>query len=433
MSDRPSGHVTAMALARLGLPALPLAFVALPLYVLWPHYFATQFGVSLSLIGGLLLLARALDALIDPSLGHWLDSCYAQSPARVLRRCYLAALLLGLSFIGLFFPQWLLGQSVAQADLLLLVGALLLVCYLSYSVLTIALQAWGARLGGDAVARSRLVGWREGLGLAGVVLASLVSGLAGIPELVAVFIGVLVLGMLSWSGAIQPAPSPNTDHGGWWSSLWHPLKDTTFRGLLRVYMVNGIASAIPATLIVFFVQDRLQLDAQMQAQFLGVYFVAAALSMPLWLRVIERIGLLSAWAAGMAMAVLVFIWSYALGAGDVWGYTAICALSGLALGADLIVPGALLNGVLQNRGPQDSHAGAYFGWWQVATKLNLALAAGIALPLLEWLGYTPGAQDPSALAALSGSYALLPCALKLVALWLLLSASRVTLMNKETV
>jgi Na+/melibiose symporter-like transporter len=251
--------------------------------------------------------------------------------------------------------------------------------------------------------------------------------------LVAVFIGVLVLGMLSWSGAIQPAPSPNTDHSGWWSSLWHPLKDTAFRGLLRVFMVNGIASAIPATLIVFFVQDRLQLDAQMQAQFLGVYFVAAALSMPLWLRVIERFGLLSAWAAGMAMAVLVFIWSYALGAGDVWGYTAICALSGLALGADLIAPGALLNGVLQNRGPQDSHAGAYFGWWQVATKLNLALAAGIALPLLEWLGYTPGAQDPSALAALSGSYALLPCALKLVALWLLLSASRVTLMNKETV
>jgi hypothetical protein len=433
MSDKPSEPVNALALARLGLPALPLAFVALPLYVLWPHYFATQFGVSLSLIGGLLLLARALDALIDPSLGHWLDSCYAQSPARVLRRCYLAALLLGLSFIGLFFPQWLLGSSVAQADLLLLVGAMLLLCYLSYSVLTIALQAWGARLGGDPVARSRLVGWREGLGLAGVILASVVSGLTGIPALVAVFIGVLVLGMLSWSGAVQPAPSPSTHQASWWSSLWHPLKDAEFLRLLRVFMVNGIASAIPATLVVFFVQDRLQLDAQMQAQFLGVYFVAAAISMPLWLRVIARFGLFSAWAAGMSMAILVFIWSYALGVGDVWGYTAICALSGLALGADLIAPGALLNGVLQQRGPNEIHAGAYFGWWQVATKLNLALAAGIALPLLEWLGYTPGAQDPSALAALSGSYALLPCALKFGALWLLLKASRVTLMNKETV
>ena len=424
-------QLSAWALVRLGLPALPLAFVALPLYVLWPHYFATQYGVALSLIGGLLLLARALDAVIDPSIGHWLDKLYAHSPQRVLRRCWLAALMLALSFVGLFFPQWLLGREMAQADLLALVGALLLVCYLSFSVLTIALQAWGARMGGDSLARSRLVGWREGLGLAGVVLASLVSGLAGIAELVSVFVGVLILAMLSWSSAVQPAPSP-PHQGGWWSSLWKPWQDSAFLRLLGVFMVNGIASAIPATLIVFFVQDRLQLGAEMQAQFLGTYFVAAALSMPLWLRLIARFGLSNCWAGGMALAIAVFIWSLALGAGDVWGYTAICALSGLALGADLIAPGALLNGVLQSEDKQHPHAGAYFGWWQVATKLNLALAAGVALPLLEWLGYTPGAQDAPALAALSWSYALLPCALKCVALLLLLKASRLPL-KKESV
>ena len=339
--------LSAWALVRLGLPALPLAFVALPLYVLWPHYFATQYGVALSLIGGLLLLARALDAVIDPSIGHWLDKLYAHSPQRVLRRCWLAALMLALSFVGLFFPQWLLGREMAQADLLVLVGALLVVCYLSFSVLTIALQAWGARMGGDSLARSRLVGWREGLGLAGVVLASLVSGLAGIAELVSVFVGVLILAMLSWSSAVQPAPSP-PHQGGWWSSLWKPWQDSAFLRLLGVFMVNGIASAIPATLIVFFVQDRLQLGAEMQAQFLGTYFVAAALSMPLWLRLIARFGLSNCWAAGMALAIAVFIWSLALGAGDVWGYTAICALSGLALGADFLTPASFLNAVMQS-------------------------------------------------------------------------------------
>jgi Na+/melibiose symporter-like transporter len=287
-------------------------------------------------------------------------------------------------------------------------------------------------MGGDSLARSRLVGWREGLGLAGVVLASLVSGLAGIAELVSVFVGVLVLAMLSWSGAAQPAQSHDTHSSGWWSSLWQPWQDSAFLRLLGVFMVNGIASAIPATLIVFFVQDRLQLGAEMQAQFLGTYFVAAAVSMPLWLRLIARFGLSNCWAGGMALAIAVFIWSLALGAGDVWGYTAICALSGLALGADLIAPGALLNGVLQSDDKQHPHAGAYFGWWQVATKLNLALAAGVALPLLEWLGYTPGAQDAPALAALSWSYALLPCALKCVALLLLLKASRLPL-KKESV
>lgn len=52
-------------------------------------------------------------------------------------------------------------------------------------------------------------------------------------------------------------------------------------------------------------------------------------------------------------------------------------------------------------------------------KLNLALAAALALPLLQALGYTPGTRDAAGLAALSFTYALLPCVLKLMAVALL--------------
>jgi len=51
----------------------------------------------------------------------------------------------------------------------------------------------------------------------------------------------------------------------------------------------------------------------------------------------------------------------------------------------------------------------------MAAKLNLALAAGLALPLLEWLGYQPGAANASGLQALSLAYAVLPCAIKSLA------------------
>ena len=54
------------------------------------------------------------------------------------------------------------------------------------------------------------------------------------------------------------------------------------------------------------------------------------------------------------------------------------------------------------------------------------LAAGATLPLLQWLGYTPGSQDVNALQHLAWVYALLPCALKLVAAsllhWLLIDS-----------
>ena len=47
---------------------------------------------------------------------------------------------------------------------------------------------------------------------------------------------------------------------------------------------------------------------------------------------------------------------------------------------------------------------------------ELALAAGIALPSLAWLGYHPGVvQSNGGLLYLAGVYALLPCMLKAVA------------------
>jgi Na+/melibiose symporter-like transporter len=91
----------------------------------------------------------------------------------------------------------------------------------------------------------------------------------------------------------------------------------------------------------------------------------------------------------------------------------------VALGADLALPPALLAGVIAAAGHHGEREGAYFGLWSWMTKMNLALAAGIALPLIEWLGYTPGTSSEGGLEALTVAYALLPCALKLVAALLL--------------
>ena len=405
------------ALALLGFPALPLAFVALPLYVIWPHYFATQYGVSLGVVGGLLLIARLLDAVLDPLLGLGVDRLLQRGAVALLRRGWLVAVTLATGFLLLFFPHWLTGQTVTIETLLLLVLAALVISYLSYSFLNIALQTWGARLAGDSGMRSRLVGWREGMGLGGVVLASLVPGWWGMEALVSGF--VLLLGLSLWAWWLAPRPDALHDTAAlpWRQSMSRPWRSAGFRRLLLVFVLNGIASAIPATLMLFFVEDRLQLPPTMQSQFLGAYFLAAALSMPLWLMCISRHGLRRSWLAGMLLSVTVFVWTLGLGAGDAWAYTVVCLLSGLALGADLIAPGALLNGLLQHTDTE--HSGAFFGWWQVATKLNLALAAGLSLPLLQWLGYSAGARDAPALLALSWAYALLPCILKLLAGWVL--------------
>lgn len=414
--------VSNIDLARLGLPALPLAFVALPLYMYWPHHVATSFGVSLGVLGGLLLVARLLDGLLDPLIGHWVDGLLAQGATHLLKRSLLAAVVLTLSFIWLFFPQWLLGSTLTLDALLALLSVLLVCAYLSYSFLNIGLQTWGAGIAGDSHARSRLVAWREGLGLLGVISASVLPGLWGLPVLVCVFVALLGLALWAWWWAPRPAIVHKAIDQPLWRQLAQPWRNPQFRRLLQVFMFNGIASAVPATLILFFVQDRLQLGSAQATMFVAAYFVAAAFSMPLWLRAVARWGLRRSWLMGMGLAIAVFIWTLVLGAGDELPFLIICVLSGVALGADLIVPGALLNGLLQVNANEQGHSGAYFGWWQVASKFNLALAAGVSLPLLQGLGYSAGAQDAPALWALSLAYGLLPCLLKASA-WLLLFKS----------
>ena len=384
-----------------GLMGLPMAFVALPLYVVLPNHYATALGVPLAVLGQILLGARLFDGIIDPLLGRWGDTLFARSSSAVLGVAAVAAVVMALGFWGLFFPA-------TQDHVLLWAAVLLVVTYSAYSTLGVLHQSWAGLQGGTEVQRSRIVAWREGLGLVGVVTASVAPVLLGLPATVVLLAVALAVGWWAWTRAIAPAPQslPKTH-----AALLTPLRNPAFRRLLGVFMLNGIASAVPATLVLFFVQDRLQAAQALQPLFLATYFLCAALSIPLWLRVVPRLGLARTWGVGMGVAVAAFVGASLLGTGDSTAFLLVCAASGIALGTDLALPSALLAGIAQKQGG----AGLYFGWWNFATKLNLALAAGLALPLLAHFGYTPGAQDAAALNALTATYCLLPCALKLAA------------------
>ena len=406
-----AGLPSASAGLRYGALGLPLAFVALPLYVLLPAHYADRYGLPLAALGAVLLGARLLDALADPLIGRWIDRLFARGAHRAWCAAVASALLLAVGFQALFFP---LVQG--QQALLWWCAIGLSVTYLGYSGVAVVHQSWGARLGGNEAQRARVVAWREGAALIGVLVASLLPSLAGLQWTSALFAALLAAGVALLARAPRPAHRPTTHPGA--IGLLLPFGVSAFRRLLAVFMVNGIASAVPATLVLFFIRDRLQLPAW-EPLFLLTYFAAGALSIPLWLRLVSRFGIARSWLGGMALAVAAFVWAATLGIGDAGPYLAVCAASGVALGADLTLPGALLAGVIQRAGHGGRAEGAYFGWWNFATKLNLALAAGVALPLLDAIGYRSGARDAAALDALTIAYCLLPCVLKLAAAALL--------------
>lgn len=387
-----------------GLLGLPLAFAALPVYVHVPRLYAEVAGLPLALLGVILLGTRLLDAGIDPLLG-WLAD-------RVPRRGMVAVALLPFvaGFVALLNPP-------EERAALWLIGTLALT-YLGFSAATIAYQAWGADVGADSRLRTRLTAAREGFGLIGVVLAAALPTLLapalsdGIARLAWVLPVLLLLATLVTFSRVGPGVPQQASDRPLLSSLRSVVDDPAFRRLLGVFVANGIAAALPATLFLFFVADVLQLEAASGA-LLALYFIAGAASLPLWVALAARYGRVAAWLGAMLLSMVAFAGASQLGSGDLWAFAAICLASGLALGADLALPAAIAADLGERRG----QAGACFGVWNFVAKLNLALAAGLALPLLALLGYVPGSG--AGLPALSFAYALLPLVFKTLAAALL--------------
>lgn len=413
----PSVEPSPRAILAYGALGLPLAFAALPIYVHVPKLYAEGLGLPLASVGAVLLASRLADAVSDPLIGWLSDRSAARHGHRKLG-IIIALPCLALGFGGLLAPP-------AGAGLLWLAGLPGLVT-LGYSLASISYHAWGAEAGTTPADRARLVAAREGFGLVGVVLAAALPNLLaeggeaerGLAQLTWLFLPLLGA-MAAWTLLRSPAGSPEPSAPALSAGLAGALAHRPFARLLGVFALNGIAAAIPSVTVLFFIADVLQAEAA-AGGFLVLYFLAAAGSLPLWLRVAARLGKSAAWLVGMAVAAGVFIWASGLGSGEVVSYGVICVLAGVALGADLALPAALLADVLAREGGGGRvRAGACFGWWNLTAKLNLALAAGLALPLLAWLGYVPGDRDPEALQALAGVYAVLPVVLKLPAMALL--------------
>ncbi len=399
-----------------GVLGFPLAFAALPLYVHVPRLYAESVGLPLALVGALLLVTRFADALIDPLLGQWSD--------RLGNRRRLIAVALPLLALGL--AALLAPPKSGGAAWLVLTLAL---TFLGFSLATINYHAWGAELGATPQERVRVTAAREMFALGGVVVAAaLPSVLANdvptaMQHLGWVFVPLLAIAALA-TLAGAPATHDAAPAAGPPALLGAVFRDRRFRRLLIVLAVGGIASAIPATLVLFFIADVLRL-AEWQGLFLVIYFVCGGIALPGWVALARRYGKVAAWAASMMLAIASFVWAFLLDAGDGVAFGLICAASGAALGAELALPPALLADRLadgRRAGNSAAGAGAYFGVWNFITKFNLALAAGIALPLVSLAGYKVGAgttAPSNGLLALAAIYALLPAAIKVISLLLL--------------
>lgn len=400
---------------RYGLPGAALAFAALPLYLLTPSLYAEQLGLHLAAVGLLLMATRLVDAFADPIIGRRID----RSPHHVWIWMTSGLAVMAISLALLVNPpiEWLEQHPNRQALALIWMGIAALLVSLGNSVATLAHQSWAVSWTADPEAQRRLVASRELWSLIGVITAAVIAAQRSGPTLAVIVISVgglgiwLTRGLQSFGRKHGTAADNPSDS---WRLL---LSDPGFQKLLGSFAVNALANAIPATLFLFFVQDRLKLSAETAGLLLAVYFIAAAASVRIWTKIMARTGAQRTWQAAMAIAIASFIWALFLEEGDLIPFGVICLATGAALGAELVCPPILLGALIDRAGQRGRSEASYFGVWNLVAKLALAAAAGLVLPALSGLGYQPGGTASiDELQALQWVYAGLPCMLKLIAL-----------------
>lgn len=412
-------RVPRRALLAYALPGMPLAVLGLPLYVYLPTYYAEDLGIPLAVVGGVLLFARLVDTVSDPLIGFACDR-WPEGGGRI------AWMIAGGPLVVVGALQLFMPSADANATHLAVWS---LVVYLGWSLMTLPYLALGAELSSDYHERSRVSAAREASIFLGTLLAIVVPALlesqgasrTDVLMWLAVLVAVLVptaLGTLLLA-VREPARSKGVGFRAGWQLV---RRNNAFRTLLFAYLANSVANGLPATLFLLFVAHVLQAEAW-SGLLLALYLASAIVALPAWLWLARRIGKPAAWRVSMAWVSLVFASVPFLQSGDVTWFAVVCVLSGASLGADQALPASMQADVvdIDTAAGGGGRAGLYFGIWGMVTKLSLALAVGIAFPLLALFGFEPetGHSSPNGLLALSVMYAALPAGCKLFAIGLL--------------
>jgi Na+/melibiose symporter-like transporter len=410
---------SARQLLAYALAAAPVAALALPFYVMVPEFYARDLGLPLAAVGAALLAVRVIDAVSDPLAG-WLADRYRPGFGRRRLWVMLAAPLVALAALAVMMPP----KGAGVTYLFLAATAL----SLAWTALQVPYSAWGAELSRSYEGRTRVAAFRETGTVLGTLAALLIPAIIQIrggttaEGLAALAIAIAVFLPLAAFAAVMVTPEPverrreKLSPGEGWRAMRGNLP---FRRLILAFFINSFANGLPGALFLFFVGDRLG-ARDYAGPLLVLYFLCGVIGVPFWLWLARRISKHRAWALGMIMAAIAFLFALTLGPGDVVPFAVICVLTGLALGADVVLPAAIQADVIDIDTAEtgQERAGLFLGLWALASKLALAAGVGIAFPLLALAGFDPavGAQTASGLTALSWLYAGVPVLLKIGAI-----------------
>ena len=404
-------------LFKYGFFSFPAAISLLIMQIYIPSYIAKMGVFSLTAIGIVFFAARLIDVLSDLLIGYASD---VTPPKFGRRRIWI---LIGTPIFLLIFYQLLVIPG--SLGLLFVVAAL---WYIAGTCMIVPYYAWGAEIEKGYDTHTKYVGARVIFGLLGslcaLVLPALLMPDAPLEDILNFnfllitcffFLALVLLLFLPDLGR------KNTDNANLIDLVLIFEKGSCFNQLIASQLFNGIANALPATLFIFFSTYVLK-RPDLAGPLLVVYFLSAAISVPLWVKSASIWRKERCWQIAMIIAAVTFLGVLFVDEQSLGLFFAITVITGLMAGADLSIPASMLADIIDQDAEKngDPRPGVYFAVWGTTSKLTLALAIVIAFSLLGMDIFKPEQQDAFVDTHwLTILYALLPPIFKIIAVALM--------------
>lgn len=372
---------------------MPLAAVEVPLSTYLPPLYASAFGFDLATVGLVFLAARLWDAVIDPGIGILSDRTRSRFGRR--RPWILAgAGIFALGAVPVFLPPVGFGPVLLSLALFTL--------YLGYSMIATPYAAWSGELAGRYHERTRIATYGQvmtciALLLALVLPSLMVNRYADAPRLQLAGMGAMVLllfvpAMVAGLTALPEPPATRhaVSHDGLIRSIRLVFTD---RLLLRVLASNfavRLGQGVRTAAFVFFVAHFIGRPNWAPGLFL-LQYVFGVFACPLWLVIGRRLGKTRAAVAGELVQAVINLGLLLLAPGAIGLLIALTVAQGLAQGSGNLMLRAIVADVADHHRLETGHdrLGLFFSVFSLSDKAAFAVAVGVALPLLGWLGFDP--------------------------------------------
>jgi glycoside/pentoside/hexuronide:cation symporter, GPH family len=401
-------EISSWLLSIYALPSIPIAFLYLPVAILMPPYYASVLHVSLTSIGGFLLISRAIDVVLDPMIGKWSDSTRSRLGRRKIWM-FIGSPILMVGAYLLFMPP------VAPSGWYLMVASF--VIYAGGSTVGLPYSAWGTELAESYHGRARMAGFREAAGVIGGLLAAIVPAVTahyghGVDRFTMSILGWMIivltpLTVIIASLFVAEPPARKRVEIKWLRAVPELLRNGPFFVLCGAYVLFNFGASIASATMVFYLSDYLGASTIIGPALLTLA-VTTVLAVPLWLAISRRIGKHRAIAYSLLMAMAIFGLAVPmLHRGQGYLFVWIAAVLGAVSSGYITLPIGIIGDVidydtLKHRVPR---GGLYWGVWSFTQKVTPAFSIALTLPMLKWLGFNPGGHNtPAALEALKYTF-----------------------------